>query len=85
MFKPTVKKEAEVKKAAAPDGQVMPDGSVRYKILCDGGVNPSGVFWTKVVPPGGDYLAAQAERDAKLGELRDLMGEAPPMVVQGEA
>ena len=58
--------------AFAPDGQVLPDGSVRYKILCDGGINPSGVFWTKTVPPGGDYRAAQAERDAKRAELAAL-------------
>ena len=58
-----------------PDGQPMPDGSVRYKVLCDGGINPSGVFWSKVVPPGAstaDYLAAQAERDQALKQLKEL-------------
>ena len=64
--------EVVEEEAFAPDGQVLPDGSVRYKILCDGGINPSGVFWTKTVPPGGDYRAAQAERDAKRAELAAL-------------
>ena len=64
--------------AFTPDGQVFADGSVRYKILCDGGFNPSGVFWSKTLPSGAskdDYLAAQAERDEKLRELAELAGE----------
>ena len=58
--------------AFSPDGQNLPDGSVRYKILCDGGIDPSGVFWMKIVPHGAstaDYVAAQAERDAALKRL----------------
>ena len=58
-----------------PDGQLLSGGGIRYKILCDGGINPSGVFWAKTVPAGAsidDYKAAQAERDAKLKELHGL-------------
>ena len=65
------KKVAEVEAPEAPfvpDGQVMPDGSVRYKVL--GGDDPSGVYWVKIVPPGGDLRAAQAERDAAVARLR---------------
>ena len=57
-------------------GQELPDGSVRYKILCDGGINPSGVFWVKIVPPGAsisDYVAAQAEMDEALKRLAQLV------------
>lgn len=56
----------------SPDGDRLPDGSVRYKILCDGGIDPSGVYWVKTVPPGAstaDYEAAQAERDEALKRL----------------
>ena len=58
-----------------PDGERLHGGGVRYKILCDGGIDPSGVFWTKIVPPGAsidDYKAAQAERDEKQGQLKAL-------------
>lgn len=64
-----------VREAFTPDGQVLSDRSVRYKILCDGGVNPSGVFWSKIVPPGASadvYLAAQEERDEALEQLKTL-------------
>ncbi len=57
------------------DGEDLPDGGVRYKILCDGGINPSGVFWVKIVPPGAstaDYVAAQAERDEAIKQLKQL-------------
>ena len=57
------------------DGDVRADGSIRYKILCDGGINPSGVFWQAVVPAGasnGEIRAVQAERDATLKELGAL-------------
>lgn len=78
---PTEKVPAPSKAEGAftPDGQRLPDGSVRYKVLCDGGVNPSGVFWAKVVPAGAstaDYQAAQAERDAALQQLKALTGAA---------
>lgn len=62
-----------------PDGQRLPDGSVRYKILCDGGISPSGVFWEKTVPPGAsesDYRAVQAKRDEVLKGLREMIGSA---------
>ena len=65
--------------AFSPDGQKLPDGSVRYKIICDGGINPSGVFWMKIVPPGAstaDYVAAQAERDEALKRLATLGAKA---------
>lgn len=64
--------EPKAEEPFAPDGQFLADGSVRYKVLCDGGIDPSGVYWKKVVPPGAsteEYLAAQAERDAALKEL----------------
>lgn len=64
------KKKTE--EAFTPDGQRLSDGSVRYKVLCDGGINPSGVYWSKVVPAGAstaDLKAAQAERDAAVKEL----------------
>lgn len=67
----------QVEEAFTPDGEGLPDGSVRYKILCDGGINPSGVFWLKDVPPGAGtdvYLATQAERDDALRQLRELTG-----------
>ena len=71
------KKKAPVQEPAfAPDGQRVSDGSVRYKILCDGGIDPSGVFWSKTVPADAsveDYKAAQAERDEKLKELNGLL------------
>ena len=71
------KKSPEAPKAPtfSHDGQELSDGSVRYKVLCDGGINPSGVFWTKIVPPGAspaDYVAAQAERDEALKSLAQL-------------
>lgn len=62
-----------------PDGQRLSDGSIRYKILCDGGIDPSGVFWTKTVPPGADNATlrlVQAERDAKVKELLELLKPA---------
>lgn len=70
-------KKAKVQEEApfTPDGDRLANGSVRYKILCDGGVSPSGVFWSKVVPPGAsteDYKKAQAERDEKLKQLKEL-------------
>ena len=67
--------EAVLQEVFTPDGQLLQDGGVRYKILCDGGINPSGVFWTKIVPPGAsvdDYKAAQAERDEKQRQLKEL-------------
>lgn len=57
------------------DGQDLPDGGVRFKVLCDGGINPTGVFWVKIVPPGAstaDFQAAQAERDEALKRLAEL-------------
>ena len=66
----------EKEEVFTPDGQRLEDGGVRYKILCDVGISPSGVFWEKVVPPGAsidDYKAAQAERDEKLGQLKQLV------------
>ena len=71
--------QAVTEEAFTPDGQLLQDGGVRYKILCDGGIDPSGVFWTKIVPPGAtidDYKAAQAERDEKQRELKELSGGA---------
>ena len=75
-------KAAKATKAAAaaafhPDGKLLSDGSVLYKILCDGGINSSGTFWSKTVAPGAstaDYLAAQAERDGALKRLQKLTG-----------
>ena len=73
------KAQAPVAQKDAPPpsdgGQKLPDGSVRYKVLCDGGINPSGVFWVKIVPPGAsidDYVAAQGERDEALKRLAQL-------------
>ena len=76
MWKKNQAPEAQEAPAFSPDGQKLPDGSVRYKILCDGGIDPSGVFWTKIVPPGAsttDYVAAQAERDEALKRLAELV------------
>lgn len=78
MFKPT-KKVAEAAPAAAPafapDGERLPNGSVRYKVLCDGGIKASGVFFEKTVAAGAPqaaYEAAQAERDAAVARLTKL-------------
>ena len=74
-WKKTKETEVATAEAFTPDGQVFSDGSVRYKILCDGGINPGGVFWTKTVPAGAsteELQAAQAERDAKVRELAGL-------------
>ena len=71
------KEKKETKEVFTPDGQRLEDGGVRYKILCVGGISPSGVFWEKVVPPGAsidDYKSAQAERDEKLRQLKELIG-----------
>ena len=92
MFKdvkaPAAKASAPVKAAPVakveevlftPDGQPLVGGGVRYKVLCDGGINPSGVFWAKNVPPGAstaDYVAAQAERDEALRQVAALTGAA---------
>lgn len=78
MFKePKIRADQKAEKASTPVGQALPRESVRYKILCDGGINPSGVFWSKIVPAGAstaDYLAAQAERDEALKQLKELAG-----------
>lgn len=58
-------------------GEPQPNGSVRYKVLCDGGINPSGVFWDQTVPAGAtqqDYQQAKDEMAAKLAELKALGG-----------
>ena len=71
--------DPEAQKPFAPDGQVLSDGSVRYKILCDGGIDPSGVFWSKTVPSAAsedDYRAAEKERDEALARLRQLSAPA---------
>ena len=64
-------------------GQELPDGSVlyrvRYQILYDGYIDPSGVFWTKTVPPKAstaDYMAAQEERNEAIKRLTQLV--TPP-------
>ena len=70
-------KAKEARPAFTPDGQRLSDGRVRYKILCDGGINPSGTFWSKTMPAGAstdEYLAAQAERDEMLKQLKKLSG-----------
>ena len=67
------------KQAFVPDGEPLPDGSVRYKILCDGGIHPSGVFFSKTVPPGAsidDLKTVQAERDEALKRLKALLEAA---------
>ena len=81
MFKAVKKAEPKPVEAApfAPDGETLPSGQVRYKVLCDGGISPSGVFWSKTVPAGAstaDYQAAQAERDAAIKRLQKLSGKA---------
>ena len=75
LFKKGNEKQDVAEEVFRPDGQALAGGGVRYKILCDGGVNPSGVFWSKTVPAGAsddDYRAAEAERDAKVKELAGL-------------
>ena len=80
MAKELFKDFFKVRKAEAPflhDGETLPSGAVRYKVLCDGGANPSGVWFSKVVPPGAstaDLKAAQAERDEALKALKALTG-----------
>ena len=72
-----VKKVVTQEKAFAPDGEVLASGAVRYKILCDGGINSSGVFFDKTVPAGAsaaDLQAAQAERDEAQKQLKALTG-----------
>ena len=64
-----------VEEAFTPDGELLPDGSIRYKILCDGGIDPRGVFWTMVVPAGAGTercRAAQADRDDAIKRLAEL-------------
>ena len=64
-------------------GQELPDGSVRYRvryqILCEnGGTDPSGDFWVKIVPKGAStaaYVTAQAERDAAIKRLTQFVTE----------
>ena len=75
LFKKAKESQDVEEEAFRPDGQALAGGGVRYKILCDGGVNPSGVYWSKIVPAGAsteDYQAAEAERDAKVKELAGL-------------
>lgn len=66
--------------AASPfetGGVLLPDGSVRYKVLCDGGISPSGVFWNQSVPAGAsqsEYEQAKATLEAKVAELKALGG-----------
>lgn len=70
-------KEATPEAPFIPDGEIRQDGSVRYKVLCDGGVDPSGVFWCRIVPAGAskeDYLAVQAERDEACRQLTEISG-----------
>lgn len=58
-------------------GVLLPDGGVRYKILCDGGIRPSGVFWDQTVPAGAiqlEYEQAKATMAAKVEELKALGG-----------
>lgn len=80
IFKSKVKVEQKAEEAPTvftPDGERLSDGSVRYKLLCDGGIDPSGVFWSKTLAAGAstaEYLAAQAERDEQLKRLRVLSG-----------
>lgn len=83
MFVKKVTKQAAdqepVEEIFTPDGELLSDGSMRYKILCDGGLNPSGVFWAKTVPPGADtdtYKAVQAERDEAVQRLKELTSPA---------
>ena len=69
------RKPKVVETVFTPDGQVMPDGAVRYKVL--GGNDPSGVYWVKTVPAGAsieEIMAVQAERNAKRAELAALAG-----------
>lgn len=64
--------------AFTPDGELLPDGGMRYKVLCDGGIDPRGVFWARVVPAGAGadvYLEAQAERDDAIKRLAELTGK----------
>lgn len=78
LFKKREAPKAEAPVALAvftPSGDTRPDGSVRYKVLCDGGISPSGVYWSKTVPAGAtiaDYKAAEAERDEAIERLKGL-------------
>src|SRR3990167_5845365 len=56
------------------DRQELPDGGVRYEILCDASIKPSGVFWTKVVPHGAttaDSATAKSELYTALKSLAE--------------
>ena len=75
----------EAKKAAPVfpyGGQVLPDGSVRFRvrwqILYDGDIDPSGVFWEKIVPPKAstaDYVTAHAGQDEAIKRLTQKVTE----------
>ena len=72
-------KQETAEEAFRPSGQALAGGGVRYKVFCDGGINPSGVYWSKTVPAGAsteDYKAAEAERDEAISRLRELTGAA---------
>ena len=77
---PVPSKPEPAKKAPAtfdPGGEPQPDGSVRYKVLCDGGINPSGVFWDVTVPAGAtqqDYESAKDAMADKVAEIKALGG-----------
>ena len=69
------------KSAQGPQEEVMPntsitplaDGSIRYKVLCDGGLSPSGVYWEMVVA-ADDPVNAHAMMIAKAKEAKALGG-----------
>lgn len=72
-------KRSRARRLKGREGEVLANGNVRYKILCDPSINPSGVFWAKVVLAGSsaaDYQAAQAEMEAKRKELKALTSAA---------
>ena len=37
--------------------QTLADGSVRYRVMCDGGLSPSGVYWEVTLPADAGEVA----------------------------
>ena len=53
--------------------QTLGDGSVRYRVMCDGGLSPSGVYWETIVEAGAESNAP-AVMKAKSIEAKALGG-----------
>jgi hypothetical protein len=58
-----------------PDGDLMTDGRMRWRVLCDTQIRKNGLFFREFVSPGApeeEYRDAQRRRDEALVELAEL-------------